>query len=103
MSEGKDTEKQGKQEVIGAFDELFDYPEEEKETLDRAKAFMRYFMKQVERKMEEKELTTEDVSERTGIPTLILEDFFEGEIFLDWLSFYKLKETLEVPVFFFDF
>lgn len=96
-----DEEKQQKQAVKEGFDELFEFENEDERKLHEARMVQYRFLHKVERKMEKWGMNKKELANELRISEKALVDVFRGEIFLDWLTFYKMKEYFEINVCFF--
>lgn len=99
----KNTYKEEKKSALETLDELFGHGDVDDETLRGARGLMRSFMYKVSSRMKEKGLSTAQVAEDNDIPETMMENLLECEVFPDWITFYKLKDYLDIPVMFYDF
>lgn len=91
-------EKQQKQNVKETFEELFEFESEEERQKHEARMLQYRFLDKVIHRMEEWDLDRETVASDLGISVNGFVNAMRGEIYLDWMTFFKMKEYFQIAV-----
>lgn len=97
------SQKQSEQNKIDSLDELFEHEDQDEEVLAHARELLKRFVRRVEERMKERDLSKEELAEKVDLSTASLEDILNVEVFPDWISICKLKMELDITFHFYQF